>query len=93
MNNTQQFGEAERVSLICRAGDLKARMLLLDLAEAEYNRGNKASAAKLLHAMDYLKDRLVYQIDPPPSPSHIRMPFDPATQAGLFGGEEKLSEE
>ena len=87
MSHNKQFGDAERVSLICRTGDLKARILLLDLAESEYNRGNKASAAKLLHAMDYLKDRLVYQIDPPPSPSHIRMPFDPGQQGAMFGGD------
>lgn len=60
------------------AADLRARMLMLDLAEGIYlGPGHTAvneAVAMLLHACDYLDDRIGYEIGPPPK-GMIRMPL------------------
>jgi hypothetical protein len=53
--------------LIFAAHDLEARFFLLDLGEREYNAGNMRGSARLWHAEMYLKDRLAYQLFPPPT--------------------------
>ena len=58
--------QTERLSLIMRAGDIRARLMLLDLCEVEYNRKNWRGSACLFHAEMYLKDRLAYELYPPP---------------------------
>ena len=59
-------------SLVWRGGDLKARGICIDLAEREYEVGNKRGCARLMHICDYLADRLRYELEPPPSKYHIR---------------------
>ena len=65
--------DAESRSLLLRAGDLRARFLLLDIAEEAYSDGLRMEAARALHACDYLADRLQYELYPPPSKSMIRI--------------------
>ena len=62
-------------SLARREGDLIARDLLLDLAEAVYGEMRRPSqellkcraVTVLMHAEIYLEDRLLYQLYPPPN--------------------------
>jgi hypothetical protein len=58
--------DAEGKSLTWRAGDLRARKLLIDVGEAVYNSGEKRGACTLIHAQEYLKDRLAYELYPWP---------------------------
>lgn len=50
--------------------DLRARMLLIDLAESVYAGPGNSSAnmavASLMHAADYLYDRIAYEMEPHP---------------------------
>jgi hypothetical protein len=50
--------------------DLSARFKLIDLAESIYvGPGNTAvneAVASLIHAADYLADRVAYEMEPPP---------------------------
>lgn len=50
--------------------DLRARFMLIDLAEEVYfgpnATGTKLAASTLIHAADYLKDRVGYEMDPHP---------------------------
>lgn len=77
--------DAESRGLLLAAGDLKARFKLFDLAEAAYWRARDKEStsadewravAMLFHAEMYLKDRLAYQLFPPPGPLAIRLPVD-----------------
>lgn len=52
-----------------RAGDIKARLLLIDLAESVYSEGNLEGCAALMHAEYYLSDRDGYALNPPPKMS------------------------
>lgn len=56
-----------------RAADIKARLRLLDLAEAQYDAGERLGAAILIHAEVYLKDRNWYQEYPPTDQFAIRV--------------------
>lgn len=58
--------DAEGRSLMWRAGDIKARFMLLDRSEYLYAHGEKRAACTLIHAMEYLQDRLVYELYPWP---------------------------
>lgn len=50
--------------------DLKARMMLIDLAESVYvgpgNPEENMAVSSLIHAVDYLGDRIAYEMDPAP---------------------------
>jgi hypothetical protein len=63
--------------LLSRAGDLKARFILLDLAEDIYGgpgrKAENAAVATLMHACDYLNDRIGYEMEPHPK-GMIRLP-------------------
>lgn len=52
------------------ADDLKARMVLIDMAEDIYlgpgNTDTNAAVASLIHAASYLKDRVGYEMQPHP---------------------------
>src|SRR6185437_643562 len=52
--------------LLWRAGDLRARFLLNDLATREYERSNFDGACTLIHAERHLADRLAYELQPWP---------------------------
>lgn len=52
--------------LLCAAGDVKARLMLIDLAESAYTSGALDASASLMHAEYYLKDRLAYELYPAP---------------------------
>jgi hypothetical protein len=52
--------------IIWSACDLQARMLLIDLAEWLYNHEEKGASCTLIHALEYLKDRLTYELYPWP---------------------------
>jgi hypothetical protein len=56
--------------LLGRAADLSARFLLLDHAEALYvgpgHTSENAAVATLMHACDYLRDRIGYEMEPHP---------------------------
>jgi hypothetical protein len=56
--------------LLGRAGDLKARFILIDCADAVYEGPGRpaqnAAVASLMHACDYLKDRIGYEMAPHP---------------------------
>ena len=41
-------------------------MILLDMAESEYAGGNLKGSCVLIHAMEYLKDRISYELWPWP---------------------------
>jgi hypothetical protein len=58
--------DAEGRSLMFRAGDLKARFMLIDRCEWLYGHGHKRAACMLMHALEYLKDRLTYELYPWP---------------------------
>ena len=58
--------DAEGRGLLARAADLRARMILLDMAESEYAGGNLKGSCVLIHAMEYLKDRISYELWPWP---------------------------
>lgn len=61
------------------SADLRSRFLMLDLAEAIYvGPGHTASnqaVATLMHACDYLHDRVGYEMNPHPK-GMIRLPID-----------------
>jgi len=65
--------------LLGRAGDLKARFILLDRAEAIYDgpgrTSENAAVATLMHACDYLRDRIGYEMEPHPK-GMIRLPIE-----------------
>lgn len=63
----------EVLTLIRRAGDIKARMILTDLCDSTYHDGLLDGAAILFHAEMYLKDRLIYELFPPPFRNAIPM--------------------
>ena len=65
MTNIGQL-DAEGQSLIWRAGDLKARLILLNRSEWLYENGHVRAACVLIHALEYLKDRLAYEFYPWP---------------------------
>ena len=52
------------------AADLKARFLLVDLAESVYvgpgHTAENAAVSSLMHAAYYLEDRVAYEMEPPP---------------------------
>ena len=48
------------------AGDLKARWMLIDKAEAAFNAGRGHVSATLIHAYKYLEDRAAYEREPWP---------------------------
>jgi hypothetical protein len=58
--------DAEGRSLMYRAGDIQARTMLINRAENAYDAGEKVAAASLIHANDYLSDRLAYELCRPP---------------------------
>lgn len=58
--------DEEGRSLLWRAGDLAARLLLSDLSTAEYEAENFDGTASLIHAERYLADRLAYELEPWP---------------------------
>lgn len=53
--------ETARLLFAFQAADLKARGLLLDLAEAAFNEGMKSGSAHLVNAQVYLTDRAKFQ--------------------------------
>jgi hypothetical protein len=59
------------------AADLKARLILVNLSESIYEGPGKirenAAVATLLHAYDYLRDRIGYEMDPAPK-GMVRVP-------------------
>jgi hypothetical protein len=63
---------ARRIALE-ESGDVKARWLLIDLAEAAYN-ARELVAASLVHAAAYLENRAQYASEPWPK-GMIRVPF------------------
>lgn len=71
--------------LLGRAGDLKARFMLLALAEEIYdgpgNPVENAAVATLMHACDYLRDRIGYEMEPHPK-EKIRL-IDPCAEVAL----------
>jgi hypothetical protein len=58
--------DAEGKSLLWRAGDLRARWMMQDISEREYESGNCEGACTLIHAERYLSDRLSYELHPWP---------------------------
>lgn len=58
--------DAEGQRLTFAAADLKARWIITDIAESEYNAGNKGGACRFMHAYQYLRDRLLYELAPWP---------------------------
>lgn len=61
--------DAEGKSLLWRSGDMRARLLLNDLASAifvPYSHPECAATSTLIHAERYLADRLVYELYPWP---------------------------
>lgn len=52
--------------LVFASADLKARMILIAIAETEYDADNKRGAARFCHAEAYLRDRVVYELAPWP---------------------------
>ncbi len=58
--------DAEGRSLIWRAADLRARFILLHRAEVLFEQGENRAACTLIHALEYLKDRLAYELYPWP---------------------------
>lgn len=65
--------DAEGQRLTFAVADLKARWLMTDISESEYNAGNKGGACRFMHAEVYLRDRLVYELAPWPK-DHIINP-------------------
>lgn len=65
--------------LLGRSADLAARFLLLDCAEALYvgpgHTRENATVSSLMHACDYLNDRIGYEMEPHPT-GMIRLPVD-----------------
>lgn len=65
--------------LLGRAGDIKARFMLLNRAEDIYvgpgNSADNAAVASLLHACDYLDDRIGYEMEPHPK-GMVKLPAD-----------------
>lgn len=63
--------------LLGRAADIAARFVLIDCAEAVYigpgHTSENAAVASLMHACDYLKDRIGYEMDPHPM-GKVRIP-------------------
>lgn len=63
--------------LLGRAGDLQARFMLLNHAEDIYDgpgyQDENSAVASLMHACDYLKDRIGYEMEPHPK-GMIRLP-------------------
>lgn len=64
------------------SGDLRARLILIDLAEAVYvgpgQSETNAAVASMLHAICYLEDRIAYEMEPHPK-GMMRLP----KEAGL----------
>ncbi len=54
-------------------GDVRARMVLIDLAEHLYGNNQKLASATLMHAEAYLVDRAAYELEPWPK-GMIRVP-------------------
>lgn len=52
------------------SGDLRARLILIDLAEKVYigpgHSAENMAVSSLIHATDYLNDRIAYEMDPAP---------------------------
>ena len=52
------------------AADLKARLILIDLAESIYvgpgHTDENEAVASIIHAADYLHDRIAYEMEPAP---------------------------
>lgn len=61
------------------SGDLRARWILIDLAESAYNSGESV-AASLIHAAAYLENREQYQREPWPK-NMIRLPIGADAEA------------
>jgi hypothetical protein len=64
--------------LLNRSGDLHARLLLIDLAELIYvcpGHPTCSAVASLIHAFEYLKNRVGYEMEPHPK-GMIRMPTE-----------------
>jgi hypothetical protein len=65
--------------LLGRAGDIKARFILIDLAEVIYDGPGRpienAAVTSLIHACDYLRDRIGYEMEPHPK-GMIRLPAE-----------------
>ncbi len=64
MNDLMEYKDSEARKITFAYADLRARSLLLDRAEKEYDLGNKQGCAVLFHAELYLADRTRYQLDP-----------------------------
>lgn len=65
-----------------RAGDLRARLLLLDMAQEAYRADGLSAAATLAHAEVYLEDRDEYTRNPWPK-GMVRLPYTPDPPANL----------
>lgn len=77
-NRWQDITDPVGRELLGRAGDLDARFMMLDRAEDIYiGPGNpeNAAVATLMHACDYLKDRIGYEMEPHPK-GMIRLPAE-----------------
>jgi hypothetical protein len=73
MNNPSRITDLEGRSLIWCAGDLAARLALLNLSETCYEEGFDRGSGMLFHAEMYLADRLAYELHPPPFRGAIPM--------------------
>lgn len=56
------------------SGDLKARWMLINMAEFAYRTGEKSASATLIHAERYLADRADCEADPWPK-GLVQMPY------------------
>jgi hypothetical protein len=79
--------------LLGRAGDLNARFIIIDHVEAIYtgpgNRRANDAVATLMHACDYLKDRIGYEMEPHPR-GMIRLPDQEKAENALIAGRAHL---
>lgn len=70
--------------LLGRAGDLNARFMMLDCVEVIYCgpgcTSENSAVASLMHACDYLKDRIGYEMEPHPK-GMIRLPLEAKSEA------------
>lgn len=71
MSDLTKYTDPEARRLIFAAADIKARWLLINMAEREYDSGNLRACARLFHAAMYLEDRLAYQLYPPPTETSL----------------------
>lgn len=75
--------DQEGQRLIFAVADIKARLILIRMAEIEYEAGNKAGACSFMHAEAYLQDRIVYELAPWPKHHFLNPEWIEAAQAEL----------